>query len=168
MYAHLEAPFSGLVLPLIWSFTFFNTMVLVTIYQGYRLGRVLFQNGFRIAEVARLRPTTPTAVSNPYDQPMTQKAWQREIALDALVTMLTALVPLCLNHPMEWSFTSCPLAFLEHITSFCDATVVQHPEIVIVSPAVAAGVDNPVSAGKGESKGDTVAPKAKAKPKATV
>ena len=69
---------------------------------------------------------------------------------------------------MEWSFTSCPLAFLEHITSFCDATVAQHPEIVIVSPVVATGVDSGVSASKGEGKGDTVAPKAKAKPKASV
>ena len=32
----------------------------------YRLGRVLFQNSFRIAEVARLRLTTSTTVSNPY------------------------------------------------------------------------------------------------------
>ena len=192
MYAHLEAPFIDLALSLIWSFTFFNTMVLVTIYQGYRLGRMLFQNGFRIAEVARLRPTTSSAVSNPYDQPTTQKAWQREIALDVLVTMLTALVPLCLDHPMEWSFTPCPSALLTQLTNLCDTTVAQHPEIVIVSPVVAAvadgavqtskgqgkgdivtpvvatGVDSAVPTNKGEGKGDTVAPKAKAKPKASV
>ena len=69
---------------------------------------------------------------------------------------------------MEWSFTSCPSAFLQQITSFCDTTVAQHPEIVIVRPVVATGVDNAVSAGKSEGKGDPVAPKAKAKPKASV
>ena len=82
--------------------------------------------------------------------------------------MLTALVPLCLSHPLEWSFTPCPLAFLEYITNLCNATVVQHPEIIIVSPAVAANVDNAVSADKGESKDETDALKVKRMPKVTV
>ena len=53
MYAHLEAPFIDLALPLIWSFTFFNTMVLVIIYRGYRLGRVLSHRSLSTSRPSR-------------------------------------------------------------------------------------------------------------------